>query len=185
MMLAKLAFMIRPYRLRRVFLVTRSTMATLRRRRGRREPARVEGEVERTTREHPGRRWTLVSLGPGSGSGEIGVERRAPLALGAGAVGCYTAALHIARLHIAADAVPTPKGSMVRLTLYHIMRRRGITAYALSRGTGLSYPSAYRMSRPAGTFGRLHSDTLERLCEFSRCSPASWSACARGGTRGL
>src|SRR4051794_41965781 len=92
MMLAKLAFMIRPYRLRRVFLVTRSTMATLRRRRGRREPARVEGEVERTTREHLGRRWTLVSLGPGSGSGEIGVERRGAPAPAAGGAGWGTPA---------------------------------------------------------------------------------------------
>ena len=60
---------------------------------------------------------------------------------------------------------------MVRLTLYDLMRRRGITAYALSRGTGLSYPSAYRLSRPAGTFGRLHADTLERLCEFFQVQP--------------
>ena len=60
---------------------------------------------------------------------------------------------------------------MVRLTLHHLMRRRGITAYALSRGTGLSYPSAYRMSRPAGSFGRLHADTLERLCKFFQVQP--------------
>ena len=75
---------------------------------------------------------------------------------------------------------------MVRLTLHHIMRRRGITAYALSRGTGLSYPSAYRMSRPAGTFGRLHADTLERLCDFLRVQPGElirWTPGDNGGPR--
>lgn len=61
---------------------------------------------------------------------------------------------------------------MVRLTLHDLMRRRGITAYALSRGAGLSYPTAYRLSRPAGTFGRLHADTLNRLCEFFQVQPA-------------
>jgi DNA-binding Xre family transcriptional regulator len=51
------------------------------------------------------------------------------------------------------------------------MARRGITAYALSRGTGLSYPSAYRLSRPGGTFGRLHADTLDLLCTFFEVQP--------------
>jgi DNA-binding Xre family transcriptional regulator len=64
-----------------------------------------------------------------------------------------------------------PKGLMVRLRIDHLMARRGITAYALSRGAGLSYPSAYRLSRPGGRFGRLHSDTLERLCTFFRVQP--------------
>ncbi len=51
------------------------------------------------------------------------------------------------------------------------MARRGITAYALSRGAQLSYPSAYRLSRSAGGFGRLHSDTLDRLCAFFKVQP--------------
>jgi DNA-binding Xre family transcriptional regulator len=62
---------------------------------------------------------------------------------------------------------------MVRLTLHDLMRRRGITAYALSRGTGLSYPSAYRMSRPSGSFGRVHADTLDRLCRFFKVQPGA------------
>ena len=57
---------------------------------------------------------------------------------------------------------------MVRLTVHQLMARRGITAYALSRGARLSYPSAYRLSRPGGGFGRLHADTLDRLCAFFR-----------------
>lgn len=73
---------------------------------------------------------------------------------------------------------------MVRLTLHHLMRERGISAYALSRGTGLSYPSAYRMSRPAGTFGRLHADTLERLCEFFQLQPGELLRWTPGGQNG-
>jgi DNA-binding Xre family transcriptional regulator len=60
---------------------------------------------------------------------------------------------------------------MVRLRVGELMARRGITAYALSRGAKLSYPSAYRLSRPGGTFGRLHADTLERLCTFFGVQP--------------
>jgi len=51
------------------------------------------------------------------------------------------------------------------------MAQRGITAYALSRGAELSYPSAYRLSRPAGRFARLNADTLERLCIFFKVQP--------------
>ena len=73
---------------------------------------------------------------------------------------------------------------MVRLTLHQLMRERGISAYALSRGTGLSYPSAYRMSRPTGTFGRLHADTLERLCEFFQLQPGELLHWTPGGPNG-
>jgi DNA-binding Xre family transcriptional regulator len=51
------------------------------------------------------------------------------------------------------------------------MAQRGISAYALSRGAQLSYPSAYRLSRPGGRFGRLHADTLDRLCAFFQVQP--------------
>ena len=60
---------------------------------------------------------------------------------------------------------------MVRLKIDRLMARRGITAYALSRGAKLSYPSAYRLSRPGGRFGRLHADTLDRLCAFFQVQP--------------
>ncbi len=73
---------------------------------------------------------------------------------------------------------PTPKGLMVRLVVHQLMARRGISAYALSRGSNLSYPSAYRLSRPGGRFGRLHADTLNRLCAFFKVQPGElleWS----------
>ncbi len=60
---------------------------------------------------------------------------------------------------------------MVRLVVHQLMAGRGISAYALSRGAKLSYPSAYRLSRPGGRFGRLHADTLERLCVFFKVQP--------------
>jgi DNA-binding Xre family transcriptional regulator len=73
---------------------------------------------------------------------------------------------------------------MVRLTIHQLMARRGISAYALSRGARLSYPSAYRLSRPGGGFGRLHADTLDRLCAFFRVQPGElmrWSPGKRSG----
>jgi DNA-binding Xre family transcriptional regulator len=62
---------------------------------------------------------------------------------------------------------------MVRLRIDKLMARRNISAYALSRGAQISYPSAYRMSRPGGRFGRLHADTLDRLCTFFRVQPGA------------
>ena len=60
---------------------------------------------------------------------------------------------------------------MVRLRLHQIMKARHISAYALSKGTTLSYPTAYRLSRAGGVFGRLHVDTLDALCRFFDLQP--------------
>ena len=60
---------------------------------------------------------------------------------------------------------------MVRLKISELMARRGVTAYALSKGSVLSYPSAYRLSRAAGLFGRLHAETLDSLCDFFQVQP--------------
>ena len=60
---------------------------------------------------------------------------------------------------------------MVRLKIHVIMKARGISAYALSKGTNLSYPTAYRLSRPGGVFGRLHVETLDALCNFFHLQP--------------
>ena len=62
---------------------------------------------------------------------------------------------------------------MVRLRVYEIMKARNISAYALSKGTNLSYPSAYRLSRAGGAFGRLHAETLDSLCVFFDLQPGA------------
>jgi DNA-binding Xre family transcriptional regulator len=51
------------------------------------------------------------------------------------------------------------------------MKARRISAYALSQGTRLTYPSAYRLSRAEGVFGRLHAETLDELCRFFHLQP--------------
>jgi DNA-binding Xre family transcriptional regulator len=60
---------------------------------------------------------------------------------------------------------------MVRLKVHELMTARGISAYKLSRGTDLTYPSAYRLSRAGGRFGRLHAETLDQLCRFFQVQP--------------
>ncbi len=60
---------------------------------------------------------------------------------------------------------------MVRLKIHSIMKSRNISAYALCKGTTLSYPSAHRLSRSPGTFGRLHAETLDELCRFFKLQP--------------
>jgi DNA-binding Xre family transcriptional regulator len=62
---------------------------------------------------------------------------------------------------------------MVRLRVHEVMKSRHITAYALCKGTTLSYPSAYRLSRTGGVFGRLHAETLDELCRFFRLQPGA------------
>jgi DNA-binding Xre family transcriptional regulator len=69
------------------------------------------------------------------------------------------------------SARSTRKDGMVRLRIHAIMKTRRISAYALSKGTKLSYPSAYRLSRAGGVFGRLHAETLDTLCQFFRVQP--------------
>ena len=51
------------------------------------------------------------------------------------------------------------------------MKVRRISAYALSKGTNLSYPTAHRLSRPGGAFGRLHAETLDALCGYFHLQP--------------
>ncbi len=62
---------------------------------------------------------------------------------------------------------------MVRLRIHQLMKVRKITAYALGKGANMSYPSAYRLSRPEGQFDRLHADTLESLCRFFKVQPGT------------
>lgn len=60
---------------------------------------------------------------------------------------------------------------MVRLRVASLMKARGITAYALAKGAGLNYPTAWRLSQATGEFRRLEASTLNRLCEFFDVQP--------------
>jgi DNA-binding Xre family transcriptional regulator len=60
---------------------------------------------------------------------------------------------------------------MVRLRIHQLMKTRNISAYALWKGTSLSYPSAHRLARAGGSFGRLHAATLDELCRFFHTQP--------------
>jgi putative transcriptional regulator len=60
---------------------------------------------------------------------------------------------------------------MVRLRIAALLRARGLTAYGLGRGSGITYPTAYRLAREAGDFSRLERDTLNRLCQFLKVQP--------------
>lgn len=60
---------------------------------------------------------------------------------------------------------------MVWLRVHELMAARKVTAYRLSKETQLTYPSAYRLSRPGGHFARLHAETLDELCRFFKVQP--------------
>ena len=66
---------------------------------------------------------------------------------------------------------------MVRLRIHEIMKARQISAYALSKGTNLSYPSAHRLSRAGGggrPTARRNPRSAEALARADRRSfPAS------------
>ena len=63
---------------------------------------------------------------------------------------------------------------MVKLKVHQIMKSRQISAYALSRGSNLGYPTAYRLSRGTGAFGRLHAETLNELCRYFHLQPGAF-----------
>jgi DNA-binding Xre family transcriptional regulator len=77
------------------------------------------------------------------------------------------------------DAMATYRGQkvrmrrkgMVRLRLRELVQERDLTGYALSRYTGLSLNTIYRLTRPNGRFRLIHADTLERLCAALRVTP--------------
>ena len=53
---------------------------------------------------------------------------------------------------------------MIRFHLAAVLARKGWTPYRLSRETGLTVPTAYRLANPELVFGRFTADTLDRLC---------------------
>lgn len=60
---------------------------------------------------------------------------------------------------------------MVRLRVATLIKAQKMSAHAFGKGAGLTYPTAYRLSRSSGDFGRLERETLNRLCEFFRVQP--------------
>ena len=53
---------------------------------------------------------------------------------------------------------------MIQFHLAAILKHKGWTPYRLSRETGLTVPTAYRLADPDLAFGRFTADTLDRLC---------------------
>ena len=61
---------------------------------------------------------------------------------------------------------------LLRLRLRHLLEARGLTPYGLSRFTGLSLNTIYRLTRPNGRFRLIRADTIERLCGALRITPS-------------
>jgi DNA-binding Xre family transcriptional regulator len=61
---------------------------------------------------------------------------------------------------------------MVRLRLAQLLQQRKMTGYRLSKLTGLSLPTVYRLSAPSGKFKRLEAKTIDALCEALHCRVA-------------
>ena len=57
---------------------------------------------------------------------------------------------------------------MVKLRLAPMLRKRKMTAYRLSKLTGLSLPTVYRLAK-AEAVTRLEMETLDKLCSALEC----------------
>lgn len=60
---------------------------------------------------------------------------------------------------------------MVRLTLLKVLKKRGMTPYALAKASGLAFGTVYRMCRKDGRFGRIEAKTLDKICAVLDCEP--------------
>ena len=74
---------------------------------------------------------------------------------------------------------------MVRLRIAALMRAKGLSAYGLGKGAGITYPTAYRLARESGDFSRLEKDTLNRLCQFVQVQPGELIEWVPDGEEGL
>ena len=63
------------------------------------------------------------------------------------------------------------RSRVVRLTLYKLLKRRGLSPYAVAKRAGLSFGTVYRMCRKDGRFGRIEAETLDKLCAALDCTP--------------
>lgn len=65
---------------------------------------------------------------------------------------------------------------MVRLRIHQLVKVRHFSAYALSEGTNLSYPTARRLSRPGARSAGCTPRPSMSFAAIFTCSPAgSWS----------
>lgn len=62
---------------------------------------------------------------------------------------------------------------MIRFRLAETLKRKGWTPYRLSRETGLTAPTTYRLADPELQFGRFNADTLDRLCSALDVQPGA------------
>lgn len=61
---------------------------------------------------------------------------------------------------------------LLRLRLRQLLEARHVSPYALSKFTGLSLNTIYRLTRPSGRFRLIRADTIERLCGALRITPS-------------
>ena len=61
---------------------------------------------------------------------------------------------------------------VLRLRLRELLEARRVSPYGLSKFTGLSLATIYRLTRPGGRFRLIRADTIERLCGALRVSPS-------------
>ena len=61
---------------------------------------------------------------------------------------------------------------VLRLRLRQLLEERRLSPYALSKFTGLSLNTMYRLMRPHGRFRLIRADTIERLCGALRVRPS-------------
>ena len=73
--------------------------------------------------------------------------------------------------HYRGEKIRYRRRGVLRLRLRHLLEARGLTAYALSRFTGLSLNTIYRLTRRDGRFRLIRADTIERLCGALRVTP--------------
>ena len=61
---------------------------------------------------------------------------------------------------------------VLRLRLRQLLEARHVSPYGLSKFTGLSLNTIYRLTRPSGRFRLIRADTIERLCGALRVTPS-------------
>ena len=75
-------------------------------------------------------------------------------------------------MHYRGEKVRYRRRGLLRLRLRKMLEARRLTRYALSRFTGLSLNTIYRLTRPDGRFRLIRADTIERLCGALRVTPS-------------